>query len=348
MSDAKKRNASSTSFGFQYQINVAIYFMFNYLKSIKNIRVEGEDQDIEVTLMDGLKYMIQAKSKTKDIYNNEGNAEKLRSALESLAESDNEGVKYLYYAANMQNPLNTPTNEFERNDVTIRKYDELTIESREKIDNQIANNISSKGMFYDIDRKKLVVIRIPFFGDFEAEKYKFIYEEAKNVLTIMSDTLASKHTTIVKYCESKFLNNSSTNPKKKISKEEFCNWIILIEVESLDLSNEYDKIGIDELDYTEALEKYQNYLDEKISSYEDYTKVYSLFSKKNRNIKVSVSDFVKEEKVELYNYFFNGNLKSKDEINDKIILDVYISQIISYAILKKKSIISKVEKEANL
>lgn len=342
------RNASSTNFGFQFQINVAIYFMFYYLKTIKQIRVEGEDEDIEVTLTDKSKYMIQAKSQTKDLYNNSNNSAYLKKAMMSLAESDNKNVEYLFYASNMLNPLNTPTNEFDKYDITIRKYDELSPESKKKIDKQIQNNVDENNISYDIDRKKLVIIRIPFFGEFESEKYKYIYEEAKTVLNMMSDTLVSKHRTIVKYCESKFLNNSTTNPKIKISKEEFCNWIILAEIDSMDLSNDNLNIGINELDYYEAYEKYKNYIDEKISSYENYAKVYSLYNKKSKNKIISVSDFVKNEKISLYNFFFERDLKNESDICDNNKLDVYVSQIISYAILKKKNVIDKIKKGANL
>lgn len=342
------RNASSTNFGFEYQINVAIYFMFSYLKDIKNIKVEGQKEDVEITLTNKSKYMIQAKSQTKDLYNNKGNSSKLKSAMLGLAEADSKNVEYLFYASNMINPLNTPTNEFEKYDITIRKYDELSPESKKKIDKQIKNNMTEKGNEYDVNRDKLVIIRIPFFGSFESEKYKYIYDEAKNVLSMMSDTLADKHKTIVKYCEAKFLNNGSMNPKIKITKEEFCNWIIITEVEGMDLSNDHLNIGIDELDYYEAYQKYKNYLDEKVSSYENYAKVYSLYSKRTKNKALTISEFAKEEKLSLYNFFFEDDLKSKDEISEQNKLDVYISQIISYAILKKKSIIDKIKKGADL
>lgn len=348
MSDIN-RNATSTNFGFQFQINVAIYFMFHYLKDIYNIKIEGEKEDIEVLLKDKTKYMIQAKSKTKDIYDNSGNSQKLKKALLSLAEADEDNVRYLFYASNMINPLNTPTTEFERYGITIMKYDELSPQSREKINVQIKNNIDEQNdNKYNIDTSKLVVFRIPFFGEFDTEKYKYIYEEAQTVLGIMSDTLVNKHQTIVKYCESKFLNNSASNSKIKISKEEFCNWIILTEVDSMDLSNDGLDIGIDELDYYEAYQRYQRHIDEKISSYENYSKVYSLFNRRRKNQNIAISEFVKEEKIVLYNYFFNQDLNSLDEINDNNKFDVYISQIISYAILKKKSVIDKIKKGADL
>lgn len=341
------RNATPTNFGFQFQINVAIYFMFNYLKNIKSIRVEGEKQDVEVTLMNENKYMIQAKSTATNIYDNKNNSTKLREALESLAEADNKNVECLFYASNLINPLNTTTKEFENNRIVTVKYSELSPKSQAKIDKQIANNVNN-GEIYNIDRDKLVILKIPFFGDFPEERHNFIYEVAKITLTKMGENLANRHRDIIDYCEGKFLNNSATNPKIEISKEEFCNWIILIEVENSSLLEQYIDIGISELDYDEAYRKYQNYIDRKASSYENYTKVLSLYNKKSKDRMMTIIDFVKEEKVALYNIFFNETLQNENEIEEKNRLDLYISQMLSYVILKKNSIISRIEKEAAL
>lgn len=341
------RNATPTNFGFQFQINVAIYFMFNYLKNIKSIRVEGEKQDVEVTLMNENKYMIQAKSTAINIYDNKNNSKKLREALESLAEADNKNVECLFYASNLINPLNTTTKEFENNRIVTVKYSELSPKSQAKIDKQIANNIDN-GEIYNINRDKLVILKIPFFGDFPEERHNFIYEVAKITLTRMGENLANRHRDIIDYCEGKFLNNSATNPKIEISKEEFCNWIILIEAENSSLLEQYIDIGISELDYDEAYRKYQNYIDRKASSYENYTKVLSLYNKKSKDRMMTIIDFVKEEKVALYNIFFNETLQNENEIEEKNRLDLYISQMLSYVILKKNSIISRIEKEAAL
>lgn len=341
------RNATPTNFGFQFQINVAIYFMFNYLKNIKSIRVEGKKQDVEVTLMNENKYMIQAKSTAINIYDNKNNSKKLREALESLAEADNKNVECLFYASNLINPLNTTTKEFENNRIVTVKYSELSPKSQAKIDKQIANNIDN-GEIYNINRDKLVILKIPFFGDFPEERHNFIYEVAKITLTRMGENLANRHRDIIDYCEGKFLNNSATNPKIEISKEEFCNWIILIEAENSSLLEQYIDIGISELDYDEAYRKYQNYIDRKASSYENYTKVLSLYNKKSKDRMMTIIDFVKEEKVALYNIFFNETLQNENEIEEKNRLDLYISQMLSYVILKKNSIISRIEKEAAL
>lgn len=341
------RNASSTFFGFEYQINVAIYFMFKYLREISSVKVEGEE-DVEIQLTNKTKYMIQTKSQTVDLYDNHNDLDKLKKALLTLAESDDKDVSKLYYASNMLNPLKTSTDEFDYTGVTIKSYNELSPESKSIIDKQIEKNVDeNNNEKYKINKDKLFIMKLPFFGVDYDERHKFIVDEAKSILALMGDTLIPKSKSIIEFCESKFLDNGS-DKKMKITKEEFCNWIILIEVSKFDLSNEHNSIGIDESDYYEAYEHYQKYIEEKTSSYESYAKVYSLYNRRKQLTNISFSEFVKLEKVKLYNYFFQQNLKNESEISDKNRLDVYIAQIISYAILKKKSIIDKINREANL
>lgn len=342
------RNASSAVMGYEFQINIAILFMFRYLKDIVSLEVEGEDEDIEITFNDKNKYMIQAKSQTIDLNDDKNNISKLKKSLISLAEADSKNVKRLYYVSNMNNPLNTTPNDFEFHGITEKLYNELSLESKKVIDSQIKNNIKNQNdEKYNIDKDKLVIMRVPFFGAIDREKHKYIIEEAKAMLSLISDTLMVKSESIIKYCEAKFMDNG-TKPKVSISKKEFCNWIILTELASMDLSNDNISIGIDDTEYYDAYQKYQKYVDEKISTYENYLKVYSLFNRRKQMESITINDFVKQERIKLYNFFFQENLESDNQINDSNRLEVYISQIISYAILKKKGIIDKIKKEANL
>lgn len=345
------RNATPTNFGFQYQINVAIYFMFAYLKELKSLRVEGQKEDVEIQLKNNKKFMVQAKSQTRDLYNNSGNSTKLKKALIGLAESDREDVEYMFYASNMLNPLNSDSNEFDPAGIVIKKYSELSPDSKEKINHQIKNIIDSqtsdeKKKMYDIKKDKLVIIRIPFFGDFDDEKYRYILDEASQVLSFMSDTLVNKRKSIVCYWESKFLNNSATNPRIIITKNEICNCLILTEVDTMDLSDNHISLGIEETDYYSAYEKYKQFIDNKINKYESMSKVYSLFKRKKMKKNITITDFVKEEGLELYNYFFNKAVKNSKEIYGDDKLDLFVSQIISYAILRKKYVIDKIREEA--
>lgn len=343
MRDHSDVNASSTMAGFQFQVNVAIYFMLIYLKDISSIRVEGEQEDVEVYLKDNSRYMIQAKAQTVDLKNNTNNSTNLRKALKSLANSDGKDVRYLFYASNMLNPLNTSTKEFENYNLVTKMYNELSEKSQHKIDKQIDN---LEGI--DINKEKLVILRIPFFGNFNEEKYKFIIQTAKDVFSIMSDSLVNKSNTIIHYIESKFYDNGTAKKETRISKEEFCNWIILTEIEGLDLSNDNLNIGIDELEYYDAYNRYQKFIDEKTTSYENYGKVYFLYNKVKKNKDITINEFVKEKRIELYNYFFEENIEDEEQVNENNIFDIYVAQIISYAILKKNSIIKKIKEGADL
>ncbi len=336
-------NASSTMAGFQFQVNVAIYFMLRYLKDIDSIRVEGEKEDVEVNLKDKHRYMIQAKAQTIDLKDNKNNAKNLKDALKTLANADGKDVQYLFYASNMSDPLNSSDEVFKKYDIVTKMYNELSKKSQQKIDNQIAN---LNGI--DINKNKLVIIRIPFFGEFDEEKYKFIFQTAKEVFSIMGDNLVNKSNTIIRKMESKFNNNGTDKKENVITKEDFCNWIILTEIEGMDLSGDNLNIGIDESEYYDAYEQYKRFIDEKMSSYENYGKVYSLFLRVKKNKDIKINEFVKEKKLELYNYFFEEGLENEEQINENNKLDIYVAQIISYAILKRNFIIKRIKEGAGL
>ena len=42
------RNATPSSFGWDFQINAAIVLMLENIKTIKSVRVEGKKEDIEL------------------------------------------------------------------------------------------------------------------------------------------------------------------------------------------------------------------------------------------------------------------------------------------------------------
>ena len=55
-------DASSSSFGWNFQTNAAIFLCFHFVDSLKDITVESKKQDIEITLNDSSKIYAQAKS----------------------------------------------------------------------------------------------------------------------------------------------------------------------------------------------------------------------------------------------------------------------------------------------
>ena len=174
------RNASASAFGWQFQINIAIYLMIKYFGKFKEMKIEGKKEDIEISLNNSRKIYAQAKSKQNiNDENTSSYPAKLKKALESLSDVDDSDPESLIYISNLEpNPLNSGTNEFEL--VSFLKYNELSLASRQKIDTQL-DNIKSK-----INKSKLIVAKVPFFGEDKETKQKNIKQKKKDFLTINS------------------------------------------------------------------------------------------------------------------------------------------------------------------
>ena len=55
-------NASDSIFGWDFQINAAIILMLEDIENVQKVRVEGQTEDIEITMADGEFVFSQAKA----------------------------------------------------------------------------------------------------------------------------------------------------------------------------------------------------------------------------------------------------------------------------------------------
>lgn len=95
---AVNRNASASVFGWQFQINVAIYLMFKNFKNFSELKVEGLKEDIEISLNNKKKIYAQAKAKERINYNDTSSySQKLKAALTSLSDIKNDDIEKLCY-----------------------------------------------------------------------------------------------------------------------------------------------------------------------------------------------------------------------------------------------------------
>lgn len=134
------RNASPSAFGWDFQINAAIFLMIENIKDADKVRVEGEDEDIEIYLKDKTKIYSQAKSVVKpDDYSNVN--EKLSAALETLnlAAQNEDGILFTY-VTNSSNPFNNIKTLQYFQDVTHLKFSELPALAQKKITEIIRKN----------------------------------------------------------------------------------------------------------------------------------------------------------------------------------------------------------------
>lgn len=103
----KDRRADAVLFGFDFQVNAAIVLMLENIKELRSLRLESENEDIDIELYSGNHILAQAKSivnSSTDFTNVRNN---LNKALKSLSEGSNKiKTEKLILITNSPNPLN--------------------------------------------------------------------------------------------------------------------------------------------------------------------------------------------------------------------------------------------------
>ena len=88
-------NASPTMFGFDFQVNAAIYLMLENIEKMNEIRLEGKTEDIELFLDDGKRIYAQAKSVVNGSTDLSHVRQNLNKALKTLSKADSKETEKL-------------------------------------------------------------------------------------------------------------------------------------------------------------------------------------------------------------------------------------------------------------
>ena len=326
----ENRNASPSAFGWDFQANAAILLMLENIQDAEKVRVEGKDEDIEITLINKTKIYSQVKAVAKpDDYSHV--IEKLTAALETLNQAARNGDGYLYtYVTNSPNPFNNQKTMSYFTSKTHLYFDELPTSAQKKIV-EILNN---KG-FTNIDIAKLDVRVIPFYGRDLKNRYKEIknaVNDLLNELGIPTDGLARD---ILNIWQRDFFQNA-TQPDTTIAIEKKkMIWPVIVLVVDKVVAGEYKKdFSDDEIDEIEN--KYKLVINQQTLLYDFVTKVISEHRKYGKSVKIFVNDCWKNYLKRLENIYAD---ESEKEILMKIIL---------YRILMQRKYISDIKKGVNL
>lgn len=330
------RNASASIFGWQFQINAAIFLMIKYFGSFNKLKIEGEKEDIEISLNNDKRIYAQAKSKQNiDYENTNGYSDKLNEALTSLSEVDKDDVEKLIYVSNLEpHPLSVKNKEFEL--VSFLKYNELTPESKKKIDHQL-NKINR-----NIDKDKLVIAKIPFFSEDKATRHKFITAEIEKFLAIVSSDLIPYSQRLLETWESEFLHNATQkNTKFKIEKRDVLWKLLVFKLENNVSDRFHENMEIDEEDYYSALDKYDKVINYKEGNFEIYNKISQLIvNAQKANKEITSVEFVVKYTNEIYEIVFKNNKNKKEELIEKACAKIIARRIF----LKKRNLKELVER----
>lgn len=165
----RSTNASLVEFGWDFQHNAGIVIMLQNIERANAVRIEGQKEDIEVTLDNGKKIYAQAKSVVRiDDYRNV--SANLKKSLGTLNEAWQSGDgERLIYITNSPNPFGNQRTMMQFVGPTVLlPYEELTEDCQQKIDD------CYKDKKLSFPREKLSVLVIGFNGNDDRVRYRNI------------------------------------------------------------------------------------------------------------------------------------------------------------------------------
>ncbi|MBS6510077.1 MAG: hypothetical protein KH334_00060 [Clostridiales bacterium] len=310
-------NASASAFGWQFQVDVAIFLFLYYIDEVDKIVVEGKYQDIELLCKNNKHIYAQAKSIHNGSLDNRNS--KLEDAIISLVKTPADSSKgdELLYISNYEVPI-TRTEIFKNKVVKLKNVsDEKTEFNKQlqriinKLEDSITKNPEQKKTKYQeligrikaIDVDNFMVSAIyPYIN---AENPHDVFREIENkineILTIKFDIqspyLQRFVQKLLREWHETFLVNATTPNEKKykqMSKEELLWQIVVILSEiNIDISDLFDnEIDPDYRDEYEMCYSRRSYYHERFSFFNKLIEKLKEYIKANTG--KTRKDFIKE------------------------------------------------------
>lgn len=324
------RNASASAFGWDFQANSAILLMLENIKEAKRVRVEGANEDIEITLQDHTKIYAQAKAVEKPDDTSHV-IDKLTKALETLTDAAKKGDGSLFtYLTNSTNPFNNQRSLSYFTGRTHLSFDELPDIAQNKI-----KDIITKNGYTDFDVHKMDIRVIPFYGDDLKNRYKEIQACVNEFLAEVNVDGQGINAEIMEVWQRDlFQNATQSDTTISISKEKII-WPLIVLVVDKTAANEYKK-DFDDEEIGEIERKYRMIINQNTMSYKMISRVMSDFRKSKKPQKRFVADCWNE-------YLDLVNVVEADEsIKESLV------KIILYRILTQREYIRNIKRGVNL
>lgn len=267
----KSPNASAGAFGWDFQSNAAIMLMLKNMTSATSVKVEGDTEDIEISLNNSKKLYSQAKSVFKpDDYSNV--IAKLQAGLRTLDNAaKNTNVEKLIYITNSPNPFNNVQTMYAfSGSLTNLKYEQLPDICKEKVEELCRTHN------YSFNRTLLSVYIMQFHGD-DDNRFKVIKELTNEFLESIGLGEHGLGADILKYWQSTFSNNATLRDTSiTISKKQMI-WPLIVSVCRVD-KNDAQIADCDDCDFEEISSRYRSIINNKAERFEFITKVMAAYA----------------------------------------------------------------------
>lgn len=335
----KNRRANAVLFGFDFQRNAAIVLMLENIRELRSVRLEGNEEDIELTLENGRKILAQAKAVEKSSSDFSHVRENLKKALISLSEgSQKTDAQQLIFITNSPNPFNDADSRSVFSGLPTRRSFSNLPPSAQQIVQKYLGDIDNP-----LDLQKFTVQVFPFETDDEMERYKAVTQAVNDFIGSLNAnvTYGLGKWLLQVWHDDIFINGTKRDASILLDKKDIIWPIIVYETDinrcDDNFLNQFD-IGV----YDEVVRLYGSTIDSCCERVEFFTKIlydYTQFPNTKKQME-KCQDFIDSTWENYKSEFSSGGI-------DEETLEALI-KIVLYNVLRRRITIDKIRQGVNL
>lgn len=264
----KSRSAVADLFAMDFQVHAAMVLMLENIKDLSSIRIESENEDIDIELCNGKHILAQAKAVVKSSSDFRNVRKNLKKALLTLSEANQKvSVEKLIFITNSPNPFNEEASRSIFWGPTHRSFITLP-KSSQKIITDYLLELNKR-----LDTEKFVIQVIPFETDNDVERYKAVMQCINDFvedLNLNTPGIGRKLREV--WFENFFCNGTKKNLNITLSKNMLI-WPIIVIVADVDRIDSAFRENFDSILYDEVIRKYKTLINSCCERVEFFTKI---------------------------------------------------------------------------
>lgn len=294
------RRASSVVFGFDFQVNAAIVLMLENISDLKSLRLEGNYEDIDLTLNNNQHILAQAKAVVNSSSDFNNVRRNLQNALVSLSEACQKvDAKQIILITNSPNPFNDDGSRSIFWQPTHRRFATLPPSAQAIITGYLKKIPTS----LDID--KFAVQVFPFETDDDSERYKAVTKAIDDFIGDLDINIPGLGKRLLEIWHWEiFTNGSKANAAIQLDKKSII-WPIMVIATDIAKCDEDFLNQFDPAIYEEIVHHYKETIDNCCERIEFFTRALSDYNSFHGNKRASerINEFVEQTWRDYYEEF---------------------------------------------
>ena len=331
------RRASSVVFGFDFQVNAAIILMLENISDLKSLRLEGDNEAIDLTLNNNQHILAQAKAvvnSSSDFHNVRRN---LQNALVSLSEACQKvDAKQLILITNSPNPFNDDGSRSIFWQPTHREFATLPPSAQAIVTGYL------KDIPTPLDLDKFTVQVFPFETDNDSERYKAVMKVIDDFIGDLNINIPGLGKRLLEIWHwDIFTNGGKANAAIQLDKKNII-WPIIVIATDIDKCDDDFLNQFDPAVYDEIAHHYKDTIDNCCERIEFFTRVLSDYNSFHGSKRASerMNEFVEQTWRDYYEEFSVPGMDVETQEG--------LTKVVLYNIVRRRITIDKIKRGVNL